>query len=212
MPHDEFEHILDDYKESHDLNLDTELGAESWMEVINALQARRRQAPRPALPAGSEGPALGRHRRRVLDLDERPRRHLPHAQRHSRKLGHRRQRPGDGVRQHGRELRHRRRLHPRSVHRRQALLRRIPRQRAGRGRRRRHPHAGADLQLAQGRPEIRRQVARRGDAASLQTAHRSRRSASRRTIATCRTSSSRWSRASSTCCRPATANAPPRPR
>jgi pyruvate,orthophosphate dikinase len=35
IPHDEFEHILDDYKESHDLNLDTELGAESWMEVIN---------------------------------------------------------------------------------------------------------------------------------------------------------------------------------
>ncbi|MDP3739886.1 MAG: pyruvate, phosphate dikinase, partial [Hyphomonadaceae bacterium] len=34
IPHDEFEHILDDYKESHDLNLDTELGAESWMEVI----------------------------------------------------------------------------------------------------------------------------------------------------------------------------------
>src|ERR1044071_7176879 len=35
VSHDEFEHILDDYKESHDLNLDTELGAESWMEVIN---------------------------------------------------------------------------------------------------------------------------------------------------------------------------------
>jgi pyruvate,orthophosphate dikinase len=35
VPHDEFEHILDDYKESHDLNLDTELGAEGWMEVIN---------------------------------------------------------------------------------------------------------------------------------------------------------------------------------
>ncbi len=34
IPHDEFEHILDDFKESHDLNLDTELGAESWMEVI----------------------------------------------------------------------------------------------------------------------------------------------------------------------------------
>src|SRR5690606_24356230 len=35
IPHDEFEHILDDYKESHDLNLDTELGAEGWIEVIN---------------------------------------------------------------------------------------------------------------------------------------------------------------------------------
>jgi pyruvate,orthophosphate dikinase len=34
LPHDVFEHILDDYKESHDLILDTELGAESWQEVI----------------------------------------------------------------------------------------------------------------------------------------------------------------------------------
>jgi pyruvate,orthophosphate dikinase len=32
--HDEFEHILDDYKESHDFNFDTDLGAESWIEVI----------------------------------------------------------------------------------------------------------------------------------------------------------------------------------
>ncbi|HPN06724.1 MAG TPA: pyruvate, phosphate dikinase, partial [Hyphomonadaceae bacterium] len=32
--HDEFEHILDDYKESRDFNLDTDLGAESWIEVI----------------------------------------------------------------------------------------------------------------------------------------------------------------------------------
>jgi pyruvate,orthophosphate dikinase len=32
--HDTFEHILDDYKESRDFNLDTDLGAESWIEVI----------------------------------------------------------------------------------------------------------------------------------------------------------------------------------
>ena len=34
VSHDEFEHILDDYKESRDFNLDTDLGAESWIEVI----------------------------------------------------------------------------------------------------------------------------------------------------------------------------------
>ncbi|MEQ1783597.1 MAG: PEP/pyruvate-binding domain-containing protein, partial [Hyphomonadaceae bacterium] len=33
--HDTFEHILDDYKESHDFNFDTDLGAESWIEVIS---------------------------------------------------------------------------------------------------------------------------------------------------------------------------------
>ncbi len=34
VTHDEFEHILDDYKESRDFILDTDLGAESWQEVI----------------------------------------------------------------------------------------------------------------------------------------------------------------------------------
>ncbi len=34
ISHDEFEHILDDYKESRDFILDTDLGAESWQEVI----------------------------------------------------------------------------------------------------------------------------------------------------------------------------------
>ena len=61
--------------------------------------------------------------------------------RHSGDLGHRRQRAGDGVRQHGRDLGDRRRLHPQSVDRREQALRRIPDQRAGRGRGRRHPHA-----------------------------------------------------------------------
>ena len=41
----------------------------------------------------------------------------------------------------GDTLRHRRRLHAQSLHRREGALRRVPRQRAGRGRRRRHPHA-----------------------------------------------------------------------
>ena len=36
-------------------------------------------------------------------------------------MGHRRQRPGHGVRQYGRGLRHRRRLHPQSLHRRNAF-------------------------------------------------------------------------------------------
>jgi pyruvate,orthophosphate dikinase len=34
VSHDTFEHILDDYKESRDFNFDTDLGAESWIEVI----------------------------------------------------------------------------------------------------------------------------------------------------------------------------------
>ncbi len=63
--------------------------------------------------------------------------------RHPRILGHGRQRPDHGLRQHGRRLRHRRRLHPRRGHRRKRLLRRIPDERPGRGRRGRHPDAAA---------------------------------------------------------------------
>ncbi len=64
------------------------------------------------------------------------------------RLGHGRQHLLDGLRQHGRRLRHRRRLHARPGHRREGLLRRIPHQRPGRRRRRRHPHAQEDRRTA----------------------------------------------------------------
>ena len=51
----------------------------------------------------------------------------------------------------GDDSRHRRRLHPRPGHRREGLLRRVPDQRPGRGRRRRHPHARADRRAARRR-------------------------------------------------------------
>ena len=79
------------------------------------------------------------------------RHHLSPPARHPGKLGHRRQRAGHGVRQHGRHLGHRRRLHPQSVDRREAALRRVPDQRPGRGRRRRHPHAAGDHRRARAR-------------------------------------------------------------
>ena len=78
----------------------------------------------------------------------------------------------------------------------QGVLRRVPRQRPGRGRRRRHPHAAADRR------------AREGAAEGVQgAAGRSRRGSSG-TTRTCRTSSSRSKTRSSTCCRPGTASAP----
>ena len=39
MPHDTFEHILEDFKEMNDFNLDTELSAEDWQEVISQYKA-----------------------------------------------------------------------------------------------------------------------------------------------------------------------------
>ena len=93
-----------------------------------------------------------------------------------------------------------------------AALRRVPDQRPGRGRGRRHPHAaGPD----QGRPRGDGRAAPldgRGAARGVRPVQGGGRAAGDATTATCRTSSSRSSRAGSTCCRPATASAPPRPR
>ena len=77
-------------------------------------------------------------------MEQPPRRRLPPHARHPRRLGHRVQRAGDGLRQPGRHERHRRRVHARPVDRREEALRRVAPERAGRGRRRRHPHAAAD--------------------------------------------------------------------
>ena len=100
------------------------------------------------------------------------RHHLSPAQRHSRRLGHRRQRAGDGVRQHGRDQRDRRRLHPQSLDGREGALRRVPRQRAGRGRRGRHPHAAEHHRgRAQGRG-LRPALARSDHAGGVQAVRR----------------------------------------
>jgi pyruvate,orthophosphate dikinase len=62
IPHDEFEHILDDYKDAHDFRLDTELGAESWIEVIalykKAVQ-KRQGRPFPQDPKDQLWGAIG---------------------------------------------------------------------------------------------------------------------------------------------------------
>ena len=106
---------------------------------------------------------------------------------------HRGQRLHDGVRQHGQRLRDGRRLHAQPGHRRERHLRRVPRERAGRGRGRRHPHAEA----ARGDGA--------GNAGPASAARGAARQARRPTTAKCRTSSSRSSEAASTACRRATA-------
>ena len=132
--------------------------------IVDELQEDRREAHRQAVPAGPARAALGRDRRGVRLVDEPARHHLPPPARHPGELGHRGQRAGDGVRQHGRRLRHRRRLHPRSVHRRERVLRRVPGQRPGRGRGRRHPHAAASHDRRQAGAEVRCAGDGRGDA------------------------------------------------
>jgi hypothetical protein len=68
---------------------------------------------------------------------------VPSAQPHHGSDRDRGERAGDGLREHGRRLGHGRRVHAQPVDRREQVLRRVPDQRAGRGRRRGHPHAQA---------------------------------------------------------------------
>ena len=90
--------------------------------------------------------------------------------------------------------------------RRKRALRRVPGQRAGRGRGRRHPHAAEHHQGgAQGR-RLRPALAGNADARGLHQFVATTK-LSKSTIATCRTSSSRSRAASCGCCRPATASA-----
>ena len=123
-----------------------------------ALQGRRQEAHGQGVPAGSDGAAEDGARRRVPLLDEPARAGIPPHLRHPGLHRHGRQRADDGVRQHRRSVGHGRRLHAQPRDRQEGVLRRIPDQRAGRGRRRRHPHAAADPR------------ARAGDADGLQAA------------------------------------------
>ena len=107
------------------------------------LQGAGEGARRQELPGVAVGSADGRHRRRVRLVDERPRHRLSPQVQHPDRVGHRRQRAGDGLRQHRRELGLGRRVHAQPGQRREGVLRRVPDQRAGRGRRRRRAHAGA---------------------------------------------------------------------
>ncbi len=113
---------------------------------------------------------MGRDRRGIRLMDEPARRDLPATAQHPRRVGHRGQRAGDGVRQYGRGLRDRGRVHPQSLDRRQRILWRIPRQRAGRGRCRRHPYTAAPDDCRQEGKRFGAARDGRGDACGLRRA------------------------------------------
>ena len=108
------------------------------------VQGDRQGRHRPRLPDRPVRAARPRDQGRVRVLVRQARQRLPQQPAHRPRPRHRGQRRDDGVRQHGRRLRHRRRVHPRPQHRREGPLRRVPDQRPGRGRRRRHPDRAQD--------------------------------------------------------------------
>ena len=100
---------------------------------------------RRGLPAGAARAAAPGDPRDLRLLERRARGALPSPQPHPRRVGDGRQRAADGVRQQGRYLRLRGRLQPQPDDRRAHAVRRLPPERAGRGRRLRsaqHARAG----------------------------------------------------------------------
>ena len=149
--HHHFEDILDTFKDSQGYTLDTDLTGDDWVDLVGRYKDAVARETGKDFPQDPHDAVVGRDRRGVFILDERARGDLSPAARHSGILGHRGQRAGDGVRQYGRDLGDRRCVHAQSLDRREQALRRIPDQRAGRGRGGGHPHAaGHHRRCAQG--------------------------------------------------------------
>ena len=146
VDHHRFEEIIEHTKLDTGVTEDTQLTAQDWHRVAQSYKDMIEGdtgKPFPQDPQEQLWGAIGA----VFGSWMNPRaNHLSPAARHPRRVGHRGERADHGVRQHGRRLRHRRVLHPRSVHRRERVLRRVPGERAGRGRGGRHPHAAAAVQ------------------------------------------------------------------
>ena len=210
--HDHFEEILEGHKDQQRLHARHRSDCRRLGRADQALQGARQGRDRRGFSAGPAEAAVGRDRRGVRIVDERARQHLSPPAQHSGKLGHRRQRAGDGVRQHGRHVGDRRCVHAQSLDRRDvrstansSSTRRARTWSPASARRRRSPRRRA-RRRARTSPRWNRRCRRptRNSRASI--------SRSRSTTATCRTSNSRSRRASCGCCRRAPASAPPRRR
>ena len=120
---------------------DTDLDGRRPEGAGRRVQGDRPRGHGPRLPDRPERAARPRDQGRLRELVRQARPRLPSEPEDRRRPRHRGQRRDDGLRQHGRRLRDRRRLHPRPEHRRARPVRRVPDERPGRGRRRRHPDA-----------------------------------------------------------------------
>ena len=151
---------------------DTDLSAADLSELGETFKAIVREDTGREFPIGPVRAARPRDQGRVRELVRPARPRLPQVQQDRRRPRDRRQRRDDGLRQHGRRLRDRRRVHPRPEHRRERPVRRVPHERPGRGRRRRHPdraedrpdgdrHAGRLRRVPADRPAAREPLPRR---------------------------------------------------
>ena len=84
--------LIEEMKHERGVTLDTELTVEDLQELVQRVQGGDQGAQGQGLPRRPDGADVGRHRRRVRLVDQRPRHRLSPAVRHPARLGHGRQR------------------------------------------------------------------------------------------------------------------------
>ena len=111
--------------------------------ALRRVQGHRQEGDRQAVSARPDGAAARCDRSRVPVLERRAGDLVPRARAHQPRARHGGERAGNGLRQPRRQLRHRCRVHSQRGDGREQAVRRLPGQRTGRRRRRRHPqHRG----------------------------------------------------------------------
>ena len=154
LPGEEFDSLFDAAKELAGTKSDAKVPTESAAVSRRLATSRSSSAIRASPSLRSRRSSCAAPSRRCSAAGTAPRHCLPRARAHPARPRHGRQRAGDGLRQPRRHLGHRRRLHPRPRHRRQGRLRRLPGQRPGRRRRRRHPQHRAALGAEEAFPAV----------------------------------------------------------
>ncbi len=103
--HEPFETVIHTLKHEryHQDIEDTKLTVDDLKELVARFKALVKERVGKHFPELAVGSADGRRRRRVRLVDERPRDRLSPQVQHPDRVGHRRQRAGDGLRQHGRQ-------------------------------------------------------------------------------------------------------------
>ena len=139
-----FERELASMKDERGVSQDVDLDACRPARADEALRRDLRRELGRAVPAGRARAARARRSRRLRLVEHAARAGLPSREPDPGRPGHRGERRPDGLRQQGRRLGHRRGVHPQPLDGEAGDVGRVPRQRPGRGRRRRDPDARAD--------------------------------------------------------------------
>ncbi len=139
-----FEQALTDLKAASGVTQDVELSSEDLRELVETFKRDLRGERGPSVPAGRLRAAATLLSRGLRLVELAAGTGLPADVRHPGRSRHRGERRPDGLREPRRELGNGRLLHARSRDGREAAVRRVPLECAGRGRRCGDPHARAD--------------------------------------------------------------------